>query len=93
MRYFIWKLELLSNILWVTVDAFVKNLPDNDFRYLSPEFSNELLGLVKQKARSSRVMKAKMTSHGMKKNQFLCKMKYKLFNFCYLQSKEYKGQG
>ena len=28
----------------------------------------------------------------MKKSQFLCKMKYKLFNVDYLQSKEYKGK-
>ena len=28
----------------------------------------------------------------MKKIQFLCKMKYKLFNVYYLQSKEHKGK-
>ena len=29
---------------------------------------------------------------GLGKSQFLCKMKYKLFNVDYLQSKEYKGK-
>ena len=31
------------------LDALVKNLPDNDFKYLSEEFSGDLLNLVKQK--------------------------------------------
>ena len=30
-------------------DALVKNLSDNDFKYLSQEFSGDLLELVKQK--------------------------------------------
>ena len=29
--------------------ALVKNLSDKDFKYLSQEFSGDLLGLVKQK--------------------------------------------
>ena len=32
-----------------SLDAFVKNLSDNDFKYLSQEFGGELLELVKQK--------------------------------------------
>ena len=32
------------------LDSLVKNLSDNDFRYLSEEFSSELLELVKEKA-------------------------------------------
>ena len=32
-----------------SLDGFVKNLIDNDFKYLSQEFSNKLLKLVKQK--------------------------------------------
>ena len=32
-----------------SLDALVKHLPDNDFRYLSQEFSSEFLKLVKQK--------------------------------------------
>ena len=32
-----------------SLDALVKLLPDNDFRYLSQEFSSEFLKLVKQK--------------------------------------------
>ena len=32
-----------------SLDAFVKNLLDNDFKYLSEEFSGDLLELVKQK--------------------------------------------
>ena len=31
------------------LDSLVKNLSDNDFKYLSEEFSGEYLGLVKQK--------------------------------------------
>ena len=31
------------------LDSLVKNLSDNDFRYLSEEFSGEFLELVKQK--------------------------------------------
>ena len=30
-------------------DAFAKNLSDNDFKYLSEEFSGDLLQLVKEK--------------------------------------------
>ena len=33
----------------VSIDAFVKNLSDNDFKYLSQEFGGDLLELVKQK--------------------------------------------
>ena len=32
-----------------SLDTLVKNLPDNDFKYLSEEFSSDLLKLVKQK--------------------------------------------
>ena len=32
-----------------SLDAFIKNLSDNDFKYLSEEFSGDLLKLVKQK--------------------------------------------
>ena len=32
-----------------SLDTLVKNLPDNDFKYLSEEFSSNLLKLVKQK--------------------------------------------
>ena len=32
-----------------SVDALIKNLSDNDFKYLSQEFSEEQLKLVKQK--------------------------------------------
>ena len=32
-----------------SLDSLVKNLPDNDFKYLSEEFSGEFLELVKQK--------------------------------------------
>lgn len=32
-----------------SLDALVKNLSDNDFNYLSQDFSGELLELVKQK--------------------------------------------
>ena len=32
------------------LDAFVENLSDNDLKYLSQEFSDQLLGLVKPKA-------------------------------------------
>ena len=31
-----------------SLDVLVKNLSDNDFKYLSKEFSEELLELVKQ---------------------------------------------
>ena len=31
------------------LDSLVKNLTDNDFKYLSEEFSSEFLELVKQK--------------------------------------------
>ena len=31
------------------LDALVKNLTDNDFKYLSQEFNDEQLNLVKQK--------------------------------------------
>ena len=31
------------------LDALVKNLSDNDFKYLSQEFSGDLLELVKQR--------------------------------------------
>ena len=33
-----------------SLDVLLKNLFDNDFRYLSQEFSGELLELVKQKS-------------------------------------------
>ena len=33
----------------ITLNKMVKNLTDNAFRYLTEEFSGELLGLVKQK--------------------------------------------
>ena len=32
-----------------SLDSFVKNLSDSDFKYLSEEFSGDLLKLVKQK--------------------------------------------
>ena len=32
-----------------SLDSFVKNLSDNDFKYLSKEFSSDLLKLGKQK--------------------------------------------
>ena len=32
-----------------SLDSLVKNLSDNDFKYLSHEFSGHLLGLMKQK--------------------------------------------
>ena len=32
-----------------TLDILVKNLSNNDFKYLSQEFSGDLLKLVKQK--------------------------------------------
>ena len=32
-----------------SLDALVKNLSDNDFKYLSEEFNGDLLELVKQK--------------------------------------------
>ena len=32
-----------------SLDSLVKNLSDNDFKYLSEEFSSDLLKLVKQK--------------------------------------------
>ena len=32
-----------------SLDALVKNLSDNDFKYLTQEFSGDLLELVKQK--------------------------------------------
>ena len=32
-----------------SLDSLVKNLSDNDFKYLSEEFSGELLELVKEK--------------------------------------------
>ena len=32
-----------------SLDSLVKNLSDNDFKYLSQEFSGNLLELVKQK--------------------------------------------
>ena len=32
-----------------SVDSLVKNLSDNDFKYLSKEFSGEYLRLAKQK--------------------------------------------
>ena len=31
-----------------SLDTLVKNLPDNDFKYLSEELSGDLLELVKQ---------------------------------------------
>ena len=42
---FIESMQFMSSIL----DALVKNLSDNDFKYLSEEFSGEFLRLVKQK--------------------------------------------
>ena len=33
----------------LSLDSLVKNLSDNDFKYLSEEFSSELLKLVKEK--------------------------------------------
>ena len=33
-----------------SLDSLVKNLSDNDFKYLSEEFSGEFLKLVKQKS-------------------------------------------
>ena len=32
-----------------SLDIFVKNLPDNDFKYLSQGFRGDLLKLIKQK--------------------------------------------
>ena len=32
-----------------SLDSLVKNLSDNDFKYLSEEFSDRILKLVKQK--------------------------------------------
>ena len=32
-----------------SLDALVKNLSDNDFKYLSQEFSGDLVKIVKQK--------------------------------------------
>ena len=32
-----------------SLDSLLKNFSDNDFEYLSEEFSGELLGLVKEK--------------------------------------------
>ena len=32
-----------------SLDALIKNLSDNDFKYLSQEFSGDLLELVRQK--------------------------------------------
>ena len=32
-----------------SLDSLIKNLPENDFKYLSSEFSSEFLKLVKQK--------------------------------------------
>ena len=32
-----------------SLDSLVKSLPDNDFKYLSVQFSGEFLELVKQK--------------------------------------------
>ena len=38
-----------QNIIEVIVDTLVKNLSDDDFKYLSQEFRGDLLELVKQK--------------------------------------------
>ena len=43
--FFIDSMQFMNSSL----DALVKNLPDNDFKYLSQEFSGDLLKLVKQK--------------------------------------------
>ena len=42
---FIYSMQLMNSSL----DALVKNLSDNDFKYLSEEFSSDLYKLVKQK--------------------------------------------
>ena len=42
---FIDSMQFMNSIL----DTIVKNLSDNDFKYLSQEFSGDLLKLVKQK--------------------------------------------
>ena len=42
---FIESMQFMSSIL----DALVKNLSDNDFKYLSEKFSGKFLRLVKQK--------------------------------------------
>ena len=42
---FIDSMQFMNSIL----DALVKNFLDNDFRYLSEEFSGDLLKLIKQK--------------------------------------------
>ena len=42
---FIESFQFLSSLL----DSLVKNLSDNDFEYLSQEFDNKVLDLVKQK--------------------------------------------
>ena len=39
----------VRSLLTVCLDSLVKNLSDNDFKYLSEEFSGEFLELVKQK--------------------------------------------
>ena len=41
---FIYSMQFMNSSL----DSLVKNLPDNDFKYLSEEFSCEFLKLVKQ---------------------------------------------
>ena len=48
------KVNVITNVIPMkfmnfSLDALVKNLSDNDFKYLSEEFSGDLLKLVKQK--------------------------------------------
>ena len=53
----IWLLQLVKNVVFIdsmqfmnrSLDSLVKNLVDEDFKYLSEEYSGENLGLVKEK--------------------------------------------
>ena len=44
-------LVFIDNVQFMnsSLDALVKNLSDNDFKYLSQEFSGDLVKIVKQK--------------------------------------------
>ena len=45
----VWFLLTVCNLLYSSLDSLVKNLSDSDLKYLSVEFSDEFLRLVKQK--------------------------------------------
>ena len=45
----VWFLLTVCNLLYSSLDSLVKNFSDSDLKYLSVEFSDEFLRLVKQK--------------------------------------------